>query len=207
MSRETSGLVSPKITIVTGIPLQFRQIASEIYFDAFEKKIGKILGGKEKAVAYMTKVMDPNFAICAFAETEKTRELIGIAGFKTANGSLIGGGFAGLVISYGFFPALFRTLFLLLLEREIEPGILLMDGIAVTKEQRGLGAGSKLLDAIARYAKSRGYAQVRLDVIDQNPRARALYERKGFKAIEVEQTGPFKHLFGFSSSTKMVLKL
>ncbi|VAW23323.1 hypothetical protein MNBD_ALPHA11-2358, partial [hydrothermal vent metagenome] len=117
------------------------------------------------------------------------------------------GGFSSLVLSYGFFSALWRTVFLLVLEREIESDVLLMDGIAVTPDQRGNGIGSKLLDAIADHARQNGYKIVRLDVIDNNPRARALYERKGFELIRVEEMGPLKHLYGFSSAATMMLKL
>lgn len=185
--------------------MQFRHTAAQIYLEAFEQKISWILGGREKAIAYITKVMDPNFAICAVLQKGDTQQLMGIAGFKTINGSLVGGGFTGLVINYGFFSAMFRTLFFLLLEREVEPDVLLMDGIAVDKNPRSKGAGSKLLNAVTDFAISKDYKRVRLDVIDKNPRAQALYEQKGFEAIEVEETGPFKHLLGFSSSTRMEL--
>jgi len=43
-----------------------------------------------------------------------------------------------------------------------------------------MGVGSALLDAVAREAQARGLKEVRLDVIDSNPRAKALYTRKGF---------------------------
>ena len=52
-----------------------------------------------------------------------------------------------------------------------------------------------------------GLSRVRLDVIDTNPRARALYERNGFQAIETDEFGPFEHLFGFSSATRMEKQL
>ena len=51
---------------------------------------------------------------------------------------------------------------------------------------------------------ARGYAEVRLDVIDNNPRARTLYERRGFVAGDTQYLGPLKYLFGFSAATTMV---
>jgi RimJ/RimL family protein N-acetyltransferase len=46
--------------------------------------------------------------------------------------------------------------------------------------------------------------EVRLDVIDTNPRARALYERKGFVATGEQKLGPLKPVFGFSSATTLI---
>ena len=53
----------------------------------------------------------------------------------------------------------------------------------------------------------RGYGWVRLDVIDSNWRARALYERQGFLATRTESLGLLRLLFGFSASTTMVRPL
>jgi hypothetical protein len=48
---------------------------------------------------------------------------------------------------------------------------------------------------------------VRLDVIQDNFRARALYERQGFHAVRTDQLGLLRFLFGFASSTVMVRPL
>lgn len=77
-----------------------------------------------------------------------------------------------------------------LLERDLAEDTLLMDGICVDSSARGLGIGTALLEAIKAEAKTRNLAQVRLDVIDINPRARALYEREGFVAGPVQRLGP-----------------
>lgn len=79
-----------------------------------------------------------------------------------------------------------------------------MDGIFVRAEARGLGVGSALLDAIERHAAGSGLKQVRLDVIDENPRARALYARRGFEATSTVSLGMLKPLFGFQSATTMI---
>ena len=61
-----------------------------------------------------------------------------------------------------------------------------------------------MLEAIKTEAIARGQTQVRLDVIDSNHRARALYERQGFVAIGTECLSPMRHLFGFDHATRMV---
>ena len=82
-----------------------------------------------------------------------------------------------------------------------------MDGICVDADARGCGLGTALLQAIKDDARAQGKTAVRLDVIDTNPRARALYEREGFDAIGTETLGPFSLIFGFRSSTRMLFRL
>lgn len=89
------------------------------------------------------------------------------------------------------------------MDRKLEPEVLLMDGIFVSETARGLGAGTALLRGIKDLAKARGLKTVRLDVIDINPRARALYEREGFVAQGTTSIGPLRHVFGFEKQTEM----
>ena len=45
---------------------------------------------------------------------------------------------------------------------------------------------------------------MRLDVVDTNPRARQLYERKGFVAVSSNTYPLTQRFFGFSGSTTMM---
>ena len=83
------------------------------------------------------------------------------------------------------------------------PG-LLVDGIFVADSHRGRGVGSALIEALAREALSRGLARVRLDVTHENPRARALYERRGFVPVAQQSGRLLPWLFGFSGAVTMV---
>lgn len=194
-----------QFTIRSGFPEALRREAADIYFDAFVGKIGGVLGRDGRGERFIRSVMDPDFAIAAVSADGK--RLLGIAGFKTADGAMVGGSLSDLASIYGWLGAIWRGLVLSVLERDLKPGQLLMDGIAVAEEARGQGIGGRLLDAVVAEAESRGMSEVRLDVIDTNPRARALYERKGFAAGAVEHTGPFFAVFGFKSATCMVRAL
>ena len=93
------------------------------------------------------------------------------------------------------------------LGREVDNDRFLIDGICVAKAHRGKGVGSMLLAALYQEAAERGYRAVRLDVVQENFRARALYERQGFQAVRTEDLGLLRFLFGFASSTVMVRPL
>ena len=108
---------------------------------------------------------------------------------------------------YGRFGALWRAAVLALLTQDVDPTRFLVDGLAVGAGMRGRGIGSALLDALCAEARGRGYDEVCLDVADVNPRARALYERRGFVARGTARIGLLGPLVGFSSATRMVRRL
>lgn len=177
-----------------------RARAALLYWEAFSGKIGKVLAPEQKALELLGNILDPRFAISA---VDRTGQLLGIVGFKSKEGSFSDGGFGPMFKVYGFFGGLWRALALSTLERSIGPGILLIDGIFVAADRRGEGIGGALLEAIIKEAQRRDMREIWLDVVDTNPRARALYERAGFVAKETEGTGPLAGLFGFKSGTKM----
>lgn len=53
-------------------------------------------------------------------------------------------------------------------------------GISILQKYWGRGIGSALLDACIECAKNAGYTQLELSVLEKNPRACALYRKKGF---------------------------
>lgn len=180
-----------------------RTRAAALYWEAFGGKLGKVMGPKPRALAFIERVIDPSHAFSAYEGST----LLGLAGFKTMDGALVGGDFNDLQAIYGRWGALWRAGALWLLERDTENARFLMDGIVTTEAARGRGVGTKLLEAISDEARSRGYSAVRLDVIDTNPRARALYERRGFRPVGTEKSSITKVLFGFESATTMVRDL
>lgn len=187
--------------IITGIPHSNRDEAAALYWEAFGEKLGFVLGPKYRALQFITSVLRSDHGICAIDDRGR---LLGVAGFKTTKGALVSGEFHDLRRVYGWVGASIRILMLAALERDTENERFLMDGIFVAPEARGQGVGTSLLDAVCDEAKRRGYAQVRLDVIDTNPRAKSLYLHEGFKVVSTQKIGVLRHIFGFRSSTTMV---
>lgn len=176
-----------------------RHEVASLYWHAFSGKLGRVLGPADRALAFVSASLDPSFALVA---RDDAGMLLGVAGFKTADGALMDGDVRGMLRVYGI-GALWRTALLALVLRPVEPRCLLMDGIFVADKARGRGVGTALLDAIKAHAVALDKREVRLDVIDINPRARALYEREGFVAQRTESLGPLRAVFGFASATEM----
>jgi ribosomal protein S18 acetylase RimI-like enzyme len=185
------------------LPETLRGDAAALYLSAFEGKIGPVLGRGDRARAFLADCIDPAQAVAA--TSRDGRQLLGVAGMRDASGAFMGGGAAELSRHYGMIGGMIRGFALSALERDAAPGVLQMDGICVAQSARGRGVGSALLHAMAAQARSRGAAELRLEVVDTNPRAYALYLRCGFQEVKRTELGPLRHVFGFRSAVTMSL--
>lgn len=192
------------VTIFSGLHAHLRADAARLYWEAFGGKLGRVLGPDDRALAFFERVIRTDHCLAALDEGGA---LVGVAGFKTPNGSFAGGGWGDLTAVYGAWGGRWRGGVLWALNREVDNDRFLVDGICVARRHRGQGIGSLLLAGLYEEAARRGYRSIRLDVIDANWRARALYERQGFIATGTERLGPLRHLFGFAEATTMVRPL
>ena len=190
--------------ITNGFDADQKERVVKLFWDAFKDKLFLVMQPEEKALQFLHAIVDPDHAICAVASDGR---VLGVAGFKTKAGSFIGGSLKDVCACYGLVGGIWRAAALVLLERSLQADTLLMDGIFVSPEARGCGVGTALLSAIKAEAKRRGCEHVRLDVIDTNPRARALYQGQGFQAVSTSDLGPFRHVFGFQRATTMTFRV
>lgn len=187
-----------------GLPEKHKSNAVRLYDDAFGAKFSVAVRSYEERIFLLNSCFMSEYAIVAIYDGK----LIGIAGFHTPNGSLTGGiTYRHLISQLGFVKGNWAALIFSLYERKPTPGELVMDGIVVHSDFRGRGVGSRLLEEVVTHAKENEFNRVRLDVIDINPKAKKLYERKGFKAVKSEYFPYLRWLLGFSGSTKMELNL
>lgn len=189
------------VTVRHGFDEGDRAEVALLYWQAFGPKLGRVLKPEIRALAFVRRVMRADHALVAYDDSGR---VLGVAGFKSPHGAFVGGRTSDLEAIYGWFGGKWRAVLLNRLSRDIENERFLMDGLFVRTDQRGLGVGTALVRAVVAEAAQRGYGAVRLDVVDTNPRAKALYEREGFRAVKVIRLGPLRHLFGFATSTVMV---
>lgn len=184
-----------------GLPDALIPEAASLYWQAFGGKLGLVMGPESRALRYLARVIRTDHVIIALSDDGR---LLGLAGFKTPQGSFASGGPADLRASYGIFGGTWRARLLGWLSSEVDNENFLLDGLCVDSELRGLGIGSALMDAICVEARHRGYPAVRLDVVDSNWRAQALYRRLGFVTTHQQGIGLLRLFFGFASATTMV---
>ncbi len=187
--------------IAKGLPSGQHSAAAQLYWQAFGSKLGKVLGPDARALQFIEAAIDPTHVISA---TDDNGNLIGIAGFKTHSSAFVAGSLTALAKTYGWPGALWRAALLNLLSRDTENRRFLTDGLAVAPYARSQGVGTALLGALSEEARRRHYPALRLDVVNTNPRAQALYTRLGFTVEKSTSIGPLRHVFGFRFTVTMI---
>ena len=192
--------MSDEISVQQGFSEDQRASAAELYDAAFGAKLSIAIRNANARKRVLKRGFNSEFSFVAL----RGSEMIGIAGFKNAHGSLTGGiSLRMLQEELGYWSAVRAVLVLSLFQRHQGAVQLLMDGIGVLPTMRGSGVGTKLLHRLIAYAQSEGYRSIRLDVIDTNPAARRLYERVGFVPVKSEHFTYLKWLLGFGAATQM----
>lgn len=192
------------VTIGLGLPDDLRDAAARMYWRAFGPKLGRVLGPPAMAHRFLMRVIAADRCMVA---TDADGRLLGIAGIRTDDGSFAGGTQADLRAIYGAIGAGWRGFLLQLLADDGGPDRFSLDGLCVADFAQGQGIGTLLLDAICDEARRRGFPAVRLEVVDSNARAQALYRRQGFVLQDTAPLGPLRLIFGFRASHRMIRPL
>ena len=80
-------------------------------------------------------------------------------------------------------------------------------GISVLQAYWGLGVGRALLDACIECARKAGYTQLELEVVAENARAIAMYQRAGFVEYGRNPRGFNSRISGYQEVVSMRLEL
>lgn len=190
-----------RVTLQLGLPDHLRADAAQLYWRAFGSKLGAVLGPEPRAMRFLSRVIRADQVITAVGPAG---QLLGIAGFKTPRGGFASGRAGDLRAIYGPFGAWWRKSLLGWLSDAADNERFLLDGLCVDGPSQGQGLGGALLNAICAEARLRGFPAVRLDVVESNLRAIALYHRLGFEVTNRQNIGLLRLVFGFSCALTMV---
>lgn len=184
-----------------------RAIAAKLYVEAFKRKFEKLWG--EEAVIQMIfeEGFNPQYCLCAYDDNDG---LVGIAGFHEGDKGLIDLEVKDFIKAFGWLKGFAKACVTgVILHRKAKSREeLLMDGIAVNRSCRGQGVGTLLFDALIQMGIEKNFKTLKLDVIDENPKAKALYERLGFQKTAYQKMPKFiSNLIGVSGVTSMVRNL
>ncbi|MER6314566.1 GNAT family N-acetyltransferase [Streptomyces sp. NPDC001581] len=188
-------------TLLREVPDGAEERVAELYWEAFGGKLGTALGPAEAGRRFIARHLHRDRAVTALSDEDG--RVVGVAGYQLAGRGLVGGDAAAVRAAYGPVRGLWRVFLLALLERTPARGELVMDGIAVDRAERSRGIGGLLLREVETIAVEQGCRRIRLDVVAENPRARALYERHGFRAVRVQRTPWLRDVLGFGGVTTM----
>ncbi len=190
------------MTIKLGFNEKDRIVVAQLYAEAFKKKFENLIGDEAVVSMLLKKGLNPDYCLTCYDD----QQLVGLAGFHVGRSALVNLTFSNFIEQFGFFKGLTKGLIAaIIFYRKTQPkDELLMDGIAVHENFRGQGIGSQLFDQLFEWAKVNKYKAIHLDVIDENPKAKALYERLGFIKTSYEKIPRFiERQIGVSGVTHM----
>ncbi len=186
-----------------GIKPQDKTHVAHLFWHAFARKIGPLLGPYPKAKSFIAANLNPQAAFCAFDRGE----LVAAVGFRTAQSGFFGGGFADMAAVYGRVGALWRYALLEAYNQPVEQDEVLLDGLFVDPNWQGQGIGTQLINTLSDHARHLGKSVLVLDVVVENTRAVALYKRHGFVIQNTKKLGPGRWLFKSKAMHRMAKPL
>jgi ribosomal protein S18 acetylase RimI-like enzyme len=197
------------IVIEHGLPHELRDQAVAIFEEAFGSKLRSAVRDPAKRMEFMRRTYLAHHVIIA----RRGDELLGMAGLSSKDGDY-GGGLMGRSWDprpyrdlLGWAGAVWAVWGMRLSDHRPKADEIYIDGIAVSAAARGLGIGTRLLEEARIIARAQDKRFVRLDVIDTNPRAQALYARLGYKVTDVQSFGFMERWLGFGGMISMELPL
>lgn len=172
------------MNVRSGFEEKDRYEVASLYTEAFLKKFVNVLGEREVLLDLFYNSVNAKYCFSAYDGDI----LMGIAGFAAEENGFIEPSIKWFIGKFGWLKGVYKALYLSVIFRKRAPNKahLIMEGIAVKSAFRGCGAGTALFEQLTAYAESQGYTGIRLDVIDDNPKAKALYSRLGFQVIHHE---------------------
>ncbi len=186
--------------ITLGFDESERMQVGALYWEAFRRKLRPAFADSQTGLRVVQASLRSERMLVA---RSAAGSVSGVCGFHEDGAGAVAMTWAAMrgILSVG--QALRASLVLSLLARDDETGVLVLDGICVHHDQRGTGIGTTLLDAAEAHARERGMASVGLSVVDGNPRAKALYTRRGFVPVSTGALGVLGLVYGFDGYTVM----
>ena len=188
------------VQIQFGVPKNQRRKIAKIYYEAFKDKLGRIFSNKQKAETLISRSLRDDRILVAC----KDGVAVGFAGLQYQGKKFVDPSLTQVARIYGLETIRGMLFFFFSMFNKPKPNQLYLEMLAVSEDQRNKGIGTKLIQSTINHARSKKIPQIKLEVVDTNPKAKKLYERIGFeKAKDHKIPYPFNTLIGFRIITEM----
>jgi len=194
--------MSEKFEIISSLPDKTSlEEVLDLYFEAFGLKavhLDFLTPRTEIIRSTLRECIKPEYGIYAL----RSGRVVGFLALEDGkNGRFYDLRMQQLIRHFGLFGGLWRAVLHALMNGHEKhgPETIRIDTIAVNGDVRGLGIGSRLLEAADEKACQLGRKCIALEVIDTNPRAQLLYERHGYAVIRKKYYGRLTRRAGFDS--------
>lgn len=189
------------ITITNILTPNQKKQAARLYFKAFPKKF-HFLWIFTKDERRGAKVLTRSLKFYNGFYALWGDRVMGFIGLEKGDDYYAPLSFQSLRSAFPRFSALWRFIaykIYRLVHGETSTDVIHIDPLVVAEQSRGLGIGSALLDKTFEHARKLGKKKVILEVVDTNPLAKKLYERKGFQVVKKEYLGLLTKRAGFQA--------
>jgi len=195
-----SARAGDRVEVRLGLPEGCRPAAAALCYEAFERKFAPILGTLEQGAAILAQGLHAD-ALMVALDGERLVGMIALVGPRRG---FFRHRLAPFVEQHGRLRGAMRWLLFgpFAWHRQIDG--LTLGAVAVHRDVRGQGVGTRLVQAALAHAREQGFDAVSLGVIDTNPGARRLYERLGFEARATHHYPFLRRWLGFGASTQMI---
>lgn len=167
------------LAISEGIDRSFIQEALSMHYEVFAKKFRLGIKNEDEFVRVFEDLVEP--AHCLTATVNGS--LAGILTYRIEELQFFNYNFQHALEKLPIIRNMLLLLNLVLLESPVGSDELYIDSIVTSAQHRSMGVGSALLREIEKTTRSFGKNKLVLEVIGSNPRAKSLYERRGFKTV------------------------
>ncbi len=182
-----------------------RAPAGLIYYEAFRRKLQPLVGRPAATRAVLTAGLNLTMVLGALADGR----LLGVAGLHSHADNFarisLRASVAALGLARGSYA--WAALSLFVAGPSCPADELRIAALAVDAAARGQGIGTRLLAAVYDQARHAGCRTVRLEVVDTNTGARALYERLGFTEVKTRRYPFIRNWLGFSGESVLIKQL
>ncbi len=190
------------VSIQKGLPPELVGSASELFLSALAEKLVPILGDDSRAAEFIKSSIVVSSCFSALEDNK----LLGILAIQTENHNFLNPSFKNLSAHYGFWRAITKGVALQLLQHKPKPKELYVEGIAVFDFAQGKGVGTKLIEELMSFARTQGFKNITLEVIDTNQRALQLYERLGFSIQKRSKIWPVNKIIGWPFNETILME-
>jgi ribosomal protein S18 acetylase RimI-like enzyme len=191
------------IQIRRGFEESERERVGSLYWEAFRRKLRPAFLNDATGLETIQAAVRPDRMLVA----RIAGEVAGVCGYNEQGAGAADISWGALRTRLSLIASIRAVLVLGVLSSRKRGDALVLDGICVHSDKRGRGVGTVLLDAAVEHAGSLGLKAVQLSVVDTNPRAEALYRRRGFQTVGTGSLDLLAPLYGFDRHTTMERRL
>ncbi len=172
-----------------------------LLWEGFSAKFERLLRDRDSAVEVLAPGLNPAGVVTAVDGDE----IVGVMLLKHRDWpEPMDGRFRDWMRTFGVVSGAARLVAFGAMEERAAQGVLVVDGIAVAPEARGLGIGSRLMAEAETIAGELELAELKLEVVVENRAALRLYERLGYRVTTTTKAGPvLRRLVGLTAYHEM----